>query len=102
MKAFEVTKEDIERLDRRSLPNLMKNLLRAELSKLKLKQSELIISRNYSPPPIGDADSEKSFACFLRSIDRRSLPQSISPNHMTEQQQSLEYKKSLLMAFQCG
>jgi len=58
--------------------------------------------RNYSPPSIKDADSEKSFACFLRSIDRRSLPQSISPNHKTEQQQSLEYKQSLLIVFQWG
>ncbi|RLF27983.1 MAG: hypothetical protein DRN14_04730 [Thermoplasmata archaeon] len=53
MKAFEVTKEDIEQLDQRSLPNLMKKLLHAELSKLKLKQSELIISLDTNDPDGG-------------------------------------------------
>lgn len=53
MKAFEVTKEDIERLDEHSLTNLMQKLLRAELSKLGLKQSELIISLDIHDPDGG-------------------------------------------------
>jgi len=53
MKAFEVTKEDIERLNPYSFTFLMQKLLRAELSKLKLKQSDLTVSLDINDPDGG-------------------------------------------------
>ena len=53
MIAFEVTKEEIERLDPLSLTRLMKRLLRTELSKLRLKQSGLIVSLDINDPDGG-------------------------------------------------
>ena len=53
MKAFEVTKEDIERLDEYSFTNVMQKLLRAEMSKLRLKQSDLTVSLDIHDPDGG-------------------------------------------------
>lgn len=53
MKAFEINKEDVEKLNQYSLTYLMQKLLRAELSKLKLKQSDLIISLDITDPDGG-------------------------------------------------
>jgi len=51
--AFGITKEEIERLDPLSLTKLMKRLLRTEMSKLKLKQSELVVSLDINDPDEG-------------------------------------------------
>ena len=53
MKAFEVTKEDIERLNPYSFTFLMQKLLRVELSKLKLKPSDLTVSLDINDPDEG-------------------------------------------------
>lgn len=53
MMLFEIKKEDIERLDPLSLTQLMKKLLRTELSKLKLRQTELVLSLDINDPDGG-------------------------------------------------
>lgn len=53
MKPFEIKKEDIERLYPHELPFILQKLLRAELSKLNLKQSELSVSLDITDPDGG-------------------------------------------------
>jgi hypothetical protein len=53
MIVFEITKEEIERLDSLPLTNSMKKILRAEISKLKLKQSEVVVSLDINDPDAG-------------------------------------------------
>jgi len=50
---FEVAKDEIERLDSVQLTNLMKRILRTELSKLRLKQSEVVVSLDINDPDGG-------------------------------------------------
>jgi len=51
--AFEIDKEDIESLTPIPLTKLMKKLLRAEVAKLKLKQSEVVVSLDITDPDGG-------------------------------------------------
>jgi hypothetical protein len=53
MITFEINKEEIERLDSLQLTNLIKKILRVEVSKLKLKQSEVVVSLDINDPDAG-------------------------------------------------
>ena len=53
MKAFEIVKKDVEDLKQIPLTFIMKKLLHAQLSQLKLKQSELVVSLDINDPDGG-------------------------------------------------
>lgn len=53
MQPFEIEKEDVERLDQFALTNFLKKLLRAEISKLKLRQAESVVSLDINDPDGG-------------------------------------------------
>jgi len=64
MSAFEITKEDIEILDPHKFTQLMKKLIRAELTKLGLKQTELTISLDISSDSIVSYALDFGIDCF--------------------------------------
>jgi hypothetical protein len=53
IRPFEISKEEIERLTQFELPALMKKILRTELTVLKLKQADLILSMDINDPDGG-------------------------------------------------